>query len=47
MNLLETIKTAAIDAINNTKPGEIVLGIVFHSATKNRIRAKIIALRGV
>lgn len=28
MNLLETIKTAAIDAINSTKPVEIVLGIV-------------------
>lgn len=28
MNLLETIKTAAIDAVNSTKPVEIVLGIV-------------------
>ena len=28
MNLLETIKTAAIDAVNVTKPVEIVLGIV-------------------
>lgn len=28
MNLLETIKTAAIDAVNATKPVEIVLGIV-------------------
>lgn len=28
MNLLETIKTAAVDAVNSTKPVEIVLGIV-------------------
>ena len=32
MNLLETIKTAAIDAINTTKPVEIVLGIVLSVA---------------
>ena len=31
MNLLESIKTASIDAINASKPVEIVFGIVFLS----------------
>ena len=41
MNLLETIKTASIDAINASKPVEIVFGIVFYQSFKNQSRAKI------